>query len=153
VMMDGSRLNRLMRSVETVASEIEKSAPVPGNGRGAEPGMESPGDAAGAAKSAGRAEGEAVGARKDSGRGMDPLRGLLVGGARFLMDLSRAVSQPAKGEAASGDRQPGGWIERDETTGKAYLKLPLPAPEVMNAMMSAFAGLVASFTPGPRVRR
>ncbi|MEK6695599.1 MAG: DEAD/DEAH box helicase [Candidatus Deferrimicrobiota bacterium] len=139
VMMEGSRLNRLMRSVETVASEIEKSAPVPGNGRGAEPGMESPGDAAGA--------------RKDSGKGMDPLRGLLVGGARFLMDLSRAVSQSAKGEATSGDRQPGGWIERDETTGKAYLKLPLPDPEVMNAMMSAFAGLAASFTPGPRVRR
>ena len=36
-------------------------------------------------------------------------------------------------------------IGRDETTGRPYLKVPLPEPEMVQQVFSAIGGLVAGF--------
>ena len=71
------------------------------------------------------------------GSGVEALSTLLLGGAQFLMNLSRAISQPVEPEtdgSVKNARQQGvsSLIGRDETTGNAYLKIPLPQPDVLN---------------------
>jgi hypothetical protein len=37
------------------------------------------------------------------------------------------------------------WISKDENTGKACLKIPLPEPEVVQDVVTALGGLLSSF--------
>lgn len=77
--------------------------------------------------------------------GVEALNTLLTGGAQFLLNLSRAISQPAEhGSAATGkiahNQGVSSLIGRDEATGNTYLKIPLPQPSHLGAW-SAFGRL------------
>lgn len=65
----------------------------------------------------------------------DPLGKLLNSGAEFLMNLSKAISQP---EQAT-EKHAAAFIGREDKTGKTYLKIPLPGPEILQSLFSTFA--------------
>lgn len=71
----------------------------------------------------------------------DVLGSLLQSGAQFLMDLSKALSQPQQEAQKPVDS----FISRDEQTGKSYLKVPLPRPEVLEGLFSTFGELLSKF--------
>lgn len=75
-------------------------------------------------------------------KGLESLNTLLMSGAQFLMNLSKAISQPAQAEKQIASGQFGSMIGRDEKTGKAYLKIPLPDAEVMNNIFSALGEII-----------
>ena len=78
------------------------------------------------------------------------LQDLLMSGARLLSGLSDAL-----GSAVSGDEsnKNGGrpldmianFIQRDEATGKNYLKIPMPEPAVIQSVFSGLEKLFAAF--------
>jgi hypothetical protein len=91
----------------------------------------------------------------------DALNHLLIGGAQFLMNLSKAIARPpgmpddnalASGpSAADGNAAPSvqktlqGMLGRDEATGKTYLKIPMPEAEAMNRIVSGLSQLLSGF--------
>jgi SNF2 family DNA or RNA helicase len=87
-----------------------------------------------------------------------PIGELLQSGARFLMDLGRALSSPV--EQTSADSSTGGgegrgnplerFIATDETTGKPCLKIPMPEPEALSSIITGLGQLLAGFMGGRR---
>ena len=67
----------------------------------------------------------------------DALSTLLVSGAQFLMDISRTLTHPDSPAEGRKDSM----IIRDETTGTAYLKIPLPAKNVVENLLSSLSAL------------
>jgi hypothetical protein len=88
-----------------------------------------------------------------AGNAAESLNTLLLSGAHFLMNLSRAISLPpgSADEAAGTDGSDGdpvqkalrGVVGRDEATGNTYLKIPLPEAETMNRIVSGLGQLLA----------
>lgn len=80
------------------------------------------------------------------GDGAAALNNLLIGGAQFLMNLSKVLAQPPQAQQkevaptvdASQPVQTGlqAMIGRDMTTEKTYLKIPLPEAEAMDQIVS-----------------
>jgi superfamily II DNA or RNA helicase len=75
---------------------------------------------------------------------------LLSAGLSFLEKLGHSLSPPPAdaqlqgGEAAlprGGPRGPGATVERDPTTGRSYVKLPLPDPDALQAIARLLAKL------------
>jgi superfamily II DNA or RNA helicase len=65
---------------------------------------------------------------------------VMTAGARFLENLTSALSGGQGGEPAAGGQSPGlpsSLLARDEETGQSYLKLPVPEPEVMQKVVDA----------------
>jgi superfamily II DNA or RNA helicase len=141
VFLGGSRLTRFMEAVEKTTTAIpaalveerteEAHAAEPDSGEpdAAEAGAE-PGGAAAAALPV----------------AADTWTGLLQTGVAFLQQLTSA-SQPATPTAKSGEPVGSGLavIARDERTGEAYLKLPVPKPEVLEQVLKAFGALLENF--------
>ncbi|MDO8720891.1 MAG: DEAD/DEAH box helicase, partial [Syntrophales bacterium] len=113
---------------------------------------------------AGTGTGVAVdaGTRFESGGGAgdaaETLNHLLIGGAQFLMSLSKAIAQSAgvqddndAGDGSSANAAPSvqkalqGMLGRDEATGKTYLKIPMPEAEAMNRIVSGLGQLLSGF--------
>ena len=63
-------------------------------------------------------------------------------GAEFLTGLGHALSQDAPPQEVM-KREIQAMIGKDETTGKAYLKIPLPGPETVQGILTALGGLLA----------
>jgi len=92
-----------------------------------------------------------------AGEGVEALNTLLLSGAQFLMNLSKAIVPPTGVQADNGgpsaiagdapviQKALQGMIGRDETTGKTYVKIPLPEVEIMNRVAAGFAQLLAGF--------
>ena len=86
--------------------------------------------------------------------GQKALNDLLAGGARFLMDLSQALTpqKPVHTESSeSGTKQPlesiaQRFIGTDESSGKPCLKIPIPEPEVVNSIVSGLQQLFKNFS-------
>ena len=129
VFLGGTRLKRFMESVETATGSIpdlngeeardarsaQAEAGPPGDERTVEP----------------RPEPSAAIAPATP----DPLAGLLQSGLALLGELA----------AASNDRapaRPDGLVRRDERTGRPYLHLPAPPPEVLDQALRAFGALI-----------
>jgi superfamily II DNA or RNA helicase len=102
-----------------------------------------------------------------AGDGAEALNTLLVSGAQFLMNLSKAIAQPAgvQNDPAGGGGPPPpddgvpslqktlqGVLGRDEATGKTYLKIPLPEAEAMNRIVSGLGQLLSGFIGTNRQR-
>jgi SNF2 family DNA or RNA helicase len=87
-----------------------------------------------------------------------PIGELLQSGARFLMDLGRALSPPAEQTAAETTAKEGDirsnhlerFIATDETTGKPCLKIPIPEPEALSSLVTGLGQLLAGFMGGGR---
>lgn len=82
-----------------------------------------------------------------------PIGELLQSGARFLMDLGRALSPPAEQTVAESPAESGEsrsnplerFIATDETTGKPCLKIPMPEPEALSSLVTGLGQLLAGF--------
>jgi superfamily II DNA or RNA helicase len=80
----------------------------------------------------------------------DPLSGLLQQGLSLLAQMAQASSggraggsETSRGATTRGD---GLQVVRNEQTGKAYLQMPMPDPQVVEQAMHALIQLAASFS-------
>ena len=154
VFLGGTRLTKFMESVDTVTSTLEvpaadskrscSSVPVEREistggpiAAGAvplsvsQPVVGQPGDGSNRVQTV-----AAPGAAS-----LNPWAPLLSAGLKLLETLAAAPS------ADSGVRQPdspGPWIETDARTGRSYLKLPVPEPQVVQQLSDVLSRLVAS---------
>ncbi len=142
----GSRLNRFMKDVENVTSQM-------GEGEAMVPAEEAAGVAAsdslpttatdatpaGATVGAGGAAPQAAVGAADTA-GADPWAALLQVGAQFMSALTAA-------SAPEGAAHP--WIAHDPATGARSLKLPLPSPETAKRLADALL-VVADALRGQR---
>jgi superfamily II DNA or RNA helicase len=125
VFLGGSRLTKFMETVEKTTDAIPATT------------FEDDGQPQ-------REEREQRPTRRDEQRGEerspapnDPFAGLLQTGMTFLHNLQGAM-QPGAPTKDS-------FVGRDEKTGAAYLKLPMPKPEMIPQVMQAFATLLQAF--------
>jgi superfamily II DNA or RNA helicase len=130
VFLGGSRLTKFMESVETAtaaipaasADEAEESRPQP--------------EPAAAATSDGEAEAE-VPTPGTAPAAADPWSSLLQTGMALLQQFATA-SRPA----AAGATPAGLLVERDAKTGAAYLRVPVPPPEVIDQALKALGAVL-----------
>jgi len=74
-----------------------------------------------------------------------PLDRLLIKGAECLTNLSQVLSQVNQAPQETIEKQLSAMIGKDETTGKTYLKILMPEPEVVQEVFSTLGGLLANF--------
>jgi superfamily II DNA/RNA helicase len=144
VILGPSQLERFMESVEEATAGLERSDPA------REQRKQEEAERAAASLATTDAEEEDKVAAATVTAGADPLRELLLGGARLLAGLGEALNRPA----GAGEGQPaaslGLAIERDEATGQSTLRIPLPEPAVMQSLVAGLGQLLAALTPPPR---
>ncbi len=136
VMLGESQMKRFMKSVETITENLKKADPELELQKHKE---EEQDIKAAEEKETAIEENDAPAAPL---KGIESLNTLLVNGAQFLMDLSKTLARPVPAERQT-EKQLGSIIGRDETTGKAYLKIPLPEAEVMNNIFSGLGKLLS----------
>ncbi len=158
VLLGGSRLKRFMESVEAVTtvtacepnSEAQPSAaslPAPGPsaiaGHQAMAALGAPSAALPGEKNdhppGSARSGAAVGA-PESRPPADSWASLLAAGLNLVESLAAASSGNGSGAHGSGPR----WVETDAETGRTYVKLPVPDPQVLQTLGDALARLVSS---------
>jgi SNF2 family DNA or RNA helicase len=145
VMVGPSQLERFMESVEEATDKLPRLDPEAERQERLEEAREL--EAENAESVPGEQETPVVGATT-GGQGAVALHDLLRSGTQFLMDLSKAVTPPVADGDTERDGEPrfnaiGSLIERDETTGKSCLKIPLPAPEALTQIVSGLGQLLA----------
>ncbi|MCL4191765.1 MAG: DEAD/DEAH box helicase [Thermoguttaceae bacterium] len=132
VFLGGTRLKRFMESVESATGSIPAGAPVQrtiegndaGNGHARPPSGEQ--------------------RRREPGGERSPEEAwsdVVTAGMSLLEGLSRALGgggQPGAGQSGL----PRELVERDAASGRSYLKLPLPEPDVMEKLMGLLGALV-----------
>lgn len=134
VLVGESQLKKFMQSVETMTDNIERQDPVADQQRRREDEQaDSMDTAASAVKTALAASGNGQGEKHDS------LNDLLQNGARFLSSLGNMMARP--GEPMEKRLQK--MIGRDEATGTAYLKIPLPEAESIKTIFAAPGDLLS----------
>jgi hypothetical protein len=138
-MIGDSQLTKLMQSVEAVTDQPEKPDPA----LELQEQIEVRQDKAITDKRVAEEEeketkvsatGTATGIRPES-VGLDQL---LIKGAEFLTNISQSLSQGNQTPQKAIEKQLHTMIEKDETTGKTYLKIPMPEPEGVQSVFSAW---------------
>jgi superfamily II DNA or RNA helicase len=172
VFLGGSRLNKFMETVEAATTAIpeamledaEEALHLPVD-TGAEPGREEERprrrsgrgrraaaaareqELVGAALGAAEAEDEAA-VTTGAAPTADPWSALLQAGMAFFQQLTGApqngAAAPRPAEAAASGSLVESLVKRDEKTGETYLKLPVPAPEVLDQALRAVGTLLES---------
>jgi hypothetical protein len=144
-MIGDSQLKKLMQSVEAVTDHLEKPDPALEIQEQFEvrqdEAITDKREADEEAKTEGSPTGAAEGIRPDS----VPLNQLLIKGAEFLTNLSQSLSQSDRPPQEAIEKHLQAMIGKDETTGKTYLKIPMPEPEVVQSVFSALGGLLSNF--------
>ncbi|MCL4477537.1 MAG: DEAD/DEAH box helicase [Deltaproteobacteria bacterium] len=84
------------------------------------------------------------------GRDMEPLHNLLTSAAQFLMNLNKLISQPSQPAGQTGNSYLNTMIDRDEKTGKTYVKIPLPETDAVKNIFSAIAALLPNMVQGTK---
>jgi hypothetical protein len=72
-----------------------------------------------------------------------PLSELFMKGAEFLTTLGQAIAKDDASPHEVIEKQVQAMIGKDEATGKTYLKVPLPEPEMVQNIFSAVGTLLA----------
>ncbi len=92
-------------------------------------------------------ESEAAPVSRGAGAGQGaeavPLSQIMMRGAEFLTGLGRALAETTASPQEVMEKHIQALIGKDETTGKAYLKISLPEPETVQGIFSALGGLLA----------
>ncbi len=137
VMVGESKLNTLMKTVETMTQNMPQPDPAAERQKRhedelAEKEMRQEAVSAGRSKAA-RSGGNGHGETRDS------LNDLFQSGARFLAGLGDMMARP--GEPAEKRLQ--AMIGKDETTGSAFLKIPLPETERIKTLFAALGDLLS----------
>jgi hypothetical protein len=127
VFLQGTRLSRFMESVERVTTGIGP-ADAPPEAESAEAVMRPEPAAQEHAAVPGVAEAPPPAA--------DPWAPLVDAGLALVSELARR-----NGDGAA---LPAGWIERDASTGRECLKLPLPEPATLERVAQALSALAAA---------
>ena len=146
VMIGESQMKKFMQTLEAVADGLEKPDPSVEAEEKTEiardmeamdrkEGEEKEAEAAPASPGAGAGEGAETGS----------LSQVMMRGAEFLTGLGRALAEGSLPPREVMENHIQGLIGKDETTGKAYLKIPLPEPETVQTIFSALGGLLAGF--------
>ena len=71
----------------------------------------------------------------------DPWAGLLQAGLNLLEQFAAASGSNARSEQAASAAFP---VVRDAKTGEAYVKLPLPSPQILQQVLAALTTLVGT---------
>jgi superfamily II DNA or RNA helicase len=150
VMVGESQMKRFLKTVDTLTEKIEKSDPLMEQ----QAQREAERDEA-RADQAERLEREAktggvVGFPElETGKGLEGLNTLLVRGAEFLMNLSQTLSASTRESAApSSPKGLSPLLERDEVSGRAFLKIPMPEPEAIQTLLSSLGALLGGLIEG-----
>jgi superfamily II DNA or RNA helicase len=134
VFLGGTRLNRFMESVEKATGAIPEKMPAESDriAEGPDRAAESPASISTSRSKAGAALNEQAWAD------------VFSAGMSLLEKLSGALSAGKSPEksAAGSLALPGGLVAEDETTGRPYLKLPLPGPDVMKKITDLFSAFI-----------
>jgi hypothetical protein len=131
VFLGGSRLTKFMETVERVTTSIPASdadtTPSEVDGR------DGP-----------RLERSAPETASEAAAPENPLAGLLAQGLAVLEELAAAARQRVSNGSSSHASEAPRFVEtiRDEQTGRAYLKLPMPDPEVLDRALQAIGTLL-----------
>lgn len=135
VFLGGSRLTKFMESVEKTTDAIPPAMPDDGDGEARE-----------RPEAASSAVGEDDALPTSVPTAADPWGGLLQAGLSILQQLQTA-SRPQSGPAAPGTAANplASFVARDEQTGEPYLRLPMPAPDVLTQAVQAFGNLLKGF--------
>jgi superfamily II DNA/RNA helicase len=146
VLLGGTRLTRFMESVEKATGAIPESMPLETTDSQAEA-------ATGSQEARSGEETDGAGEAARAAKPGEPASGLadlLTAGRSFLDTLGRVLS----GESGGAGR-PGApplvesFIGREEKTGQAYLKLPMPDGQMLKRIADALGALAQAFRPGP----
>jgi superfamily II DNA or RNA helicase len=141
VMLGDSQMKRFMKSVEAMTENLQKTD----SDLELQKQKEEEQDIKAAEEKEKAGEEGAFGAV--TGGSLESLNTLLISGAQFLMNLSKALSQPSSTENQRDQIELNNMVGRDETTGKTYLKIPLPDPDVMSNIFSALGAFVSKTLP------
>lgn len=137
VMVGESQVSRFVKTVETVTETLEKSDPaVEKQEKREEEKDERTADLREISEEIGKRSVPSTEGRLEES---EQLSNLLKVGAEFLTNLSKAIAEPAD----STDKNTGYLIDRDEKTGKSYLKIPLPEKDVIENIFSALGKLIS----------
>jgi len=139
VFLHGTRLSRFMEGVE-------KATRATGRVQSQEPALQqeiaSAVETADTQASASAVELAApVTGREPGAAATDPWQTLLDAGLKFIVHLSQARAETARGSGeVTADHS---WLETDASTGRSYLRLPLPAPEALRKLTNTLEGLLS----------
>jgi superfamily II DNA or RNA helicase len=131
VFLGGGRLTKFMETVESATTAIPEpmAEDAPASG-----GLSTPvSRVASAPGEEAEAEGEETAPTPAAAPATDSWTGLLQTGMALLQQFAGAARPGADG-----------LIQRDQLTGEAYLRLPMPKPEVLNQALQAFQALLQS---------
>jgi len=141
VMLGESQMKKFMHSVEAITETIEKTDPVLEKQKRNEEEL----DLRAAEIKELIEEQKDKGIAEDKRQEADPLSNLLLAGARFLTNLSDMISKPgAVQEVQTFEKSLHNMIGKHKSTGKAYLKIPLPEIGVVQNMFSALGELISN---------
>jgi hypothetical protein len=145
VNMGESRLNRFMKDVEKVSGSIETvTAQTTEQSNQGEPtiakkilqgrpgGVSALGD-----KSSIRAESKSSSGSPD----LNSLYGFLKQGASFLQGLAQSIKSGSDSES-QGTGPLSSLIERDTQSGRSFLKIPLPEPDVLGKLLTSLTDVI-----------
>jgi superfamily II DNA or RNA helicase len=156
VFLGGSRLNKFLETVEKTTGAIPEAlvedtaesllTTDPGRGGDREVRRSVPG-ARGRRAAPAEAEEEVATTGHEQAAATNPWAGLLQAGMAILQQVSTAA-RSGTGSASTASTAPSGLaqslIARDQKTGEAYLKLPMPSPEILDQALKAFGTLLES---------
>lgn len=137
VMVGESQLKRFMQSVETLTDNLEKVDTDLERQDQIETELDE--KMADIKELTMEEGGYAISAAEGDKKGLDHLHNLLNCGAQFLLNLSKVITHSDQ----SIEKHLETAISRDEKTGKAYLKIPLPETEVVKTLFSTLGELMS----------
>lgn len=151
VMIGQSGMEKFMQSVEDAVDTLERPDPALEKQERREAAEDE--DAAAFSKGSETGQAALQTPAAGNGNGIEALNSFLVSGAQFLMNLSQAISQPPQEKKAAPADQienpvqnvARALLDRDEATGKTYLKIPLPETEVLTQVFSGLGQLLSGF--------
>lgn len=137
VLVGESQLNKLMKTVETMVGDIAHPDPVMEQQRQKEDEAADNEDRMHA--TAGMAKAASAAMNNGPGDNHEPLNELLQNGARFLSSLGAMMTKSDEPM----QKRLNNMIGKDETTGTAYLKIPLPEAESIKTVFAALGDLLS----------
>lgn len=147
VMIGESQIKKFMETVEAVSDKLEKPDPIAQKAEELEitRDMEAMQRAEQEDKEVLDASAPVSPGAKTASPGSESLSRIIMNGAEFLTALSRNLAESPASHQEVMERHLQTWISKDENTGKACLKIPLPEPEVVQDVVTALGGLLSSF--------
>jgi hypothetical protein len=138
IFLGGTRLKRFMDSVEKTTEMIPAAAQEPVLPEEVEEAISS----GTASDQIGEFDGPLPAKEGTAAASADPWSGLLETGLALLQGIAQAAKAPAKPGRSAASSQNLPAVERDSRTGSQYLRVPMPAPEVLDRALKSLAAVL-----------